>query len=677
MVDTETYSQDDGTPEEDFIFLLNEGTDLMQAGRLPEAREHLERALELRPESEQAQNLLGLTLFRIGELDRAGRIFAELVHENPIEPSLRLNLAMVHVKAKAFDEAYEELEKVLDLNPEHTRAASYMAMVCEQLERFDESAEWYERTGNSARAEELRSRDAGSPGGSDGVPEPPPLDLDDPLAVDEQMPDPGLLLGGEPTSDGVHAATLSAITAETLGRPGDVPTPEAAISARGASMGFTLDEPEVPEPPPLSGGGEGGGIDLDAGFEGTFDEEPVEKTLPYAPMPTFPDDPPPKPAVGLHVGGPLESATEEVPAPPTDTPLDEPVEKTLPYAPMPTFPDDEPPQPLAVSAEDVELVPVEDETPEGTRPYAVIPAPPPGRRGLRDEDEAEASVSPPLEDEPPAQLDADELEMVPAPEPEADAEPEAPPSEEIVLAGSPPEPEPMPEPILDLEPPPPPVDDAPLGAPMRASMAPVAISELLTADAARASDHPRQAEGGVFVWPVRDVAYVRADRMVGLGGAFEVEPVNRRYRGRRTDSFFGGTEHPLFAALGDGTAWLSAGDDDVTVLALGEEEAYLLEERILAFSGGLVWENGRLPEEGSRDLDIVHLRGKGSVALLASGSLFALEVDKERPVTVAADRLVGWSGPLVPSRAAFPGLPESVERPSIVRFDGTGRVLLV
>src|SRR5690606_18941009 len=66
-----SYPSDEGTPEEEFLYLLGEGSDLLQAGRLDAAKRELERALKMRPGNEQAKNLLGLTLFRLGELDAA------------------------------------------------------------------------------------------------------------------------------------------------------------------------------------------------------------------------------------------------------------------------------------------------------------------------------------------------------------------------------------------------------------------------------------------------------------------------------------------------------------------------------------------------------------------------------------------------------------------------------
>ena len=180
---------------------------------------------------------------------------------------------------------------------------------------------------------------------------------------------------------------------------------------------------------------------------------------------------------------------------------------------------------------------------------------------------------------------------------------------------------------------------------------------------------------GHLVLPITDVGYVRTDLLAGLSGSFEVEVVNRRYRGKRTDSLFGGAEAAVVALMGHGFALLGLNELVPTSLSLLSEEIYLVEAGVVGFSSGLVWENGRLPSEADRDLDIVHLRGSGRVVLGTKKPVVALPVKPDAPALVHASRLVGWSGQLVPYRAPLPGLPESARRVPIVRFEGTGLVL--
>ena len=481
----------DRTRDEEFYYLLTEGSEHLQAGRIEDARGHFERALAIYPTNEQATNLLGLSLFRLGHLDRARQIFADLVHNNPIEPSLRLNLSMVYLKMGKIDDAHMELERVLELNPDHPRATSYMGLVLEKKGQLERAAEYYERAGNKKRAEEIRAFRPSQTGtfpmpnlkamgvSTPPMPAPtmPPIPAPapappalPPAPVAASMPPapasmppapPPLPRGSEPPrhTSQAEAAALTAATAAQLKKGGEVPTPQAMETARGASLGFTFD----------------------------VDEK---------------------------------------------------------------------------------------------------------KRSDRDA---------------PGDL---------------------------------------------------------------------AVAEL--AGRAVAPDGGlRRTEQGLLLFPVVEVAYARTDLLAGFTGSFELEVVHRRYRGKRTDSLFGGTDAALVALSGRGMAVLHVTPSDlsITSLSLANDELYLLESSVVAFSAGLVWENGRLPSDSDKDLDIVHLRGSGRVLLGTKRPAFVLQVRSEQPVTVQASRLVGWTGQLVPYRGPLPGLPDNARRIPIVRFEGNGLVL--
>ena len=517
----------ESTPEEEFAYLLSEASERLQAGRLEEARSHLERALSLRPGHEQARNLLGLSLFRMGQLEDAASLFNDLVDDNPAEPSLRLNLAMVQLKAGHLTDARTELERVLDLDPTHARAASYMGLVLERLGSFAEAAGWYEQAGQDARARDMRAR-----AGKHSPPRAP-----EPVAADVPAPPP---LEEELAESEVQAAALSAMRAESMKRPLEMPRPIELESADKAKLGFTLEMDKADEVLDADLG-----PDLDADLDSDLDSD-------------------------------------------LDGDLDE---------------------------------------------HAVL---------------GENGPELPGSDAPSRKADL--------PKPQAAAR--------ATAAGGA-EPRRSSDPLRGGE------------TGHERFRGPLSLADLVVARRVdeKGAPEPSASLGGLVVFPVGDVAYVRTDLLVSLAGDFEVEPLNRRYRGRRTDSLFGGSHAPMIAVLGEGLSWLDPGDREVTLLKLANEELYLVEAAVLAFSSGLVWENGRLPDEDGRDLDIVHLRGTGAVVVGTKRPLLSLEVRPARPVTLHAERLIGWSGSVVPSRGPLPGLPESASRPPIVRFEGTGQVL--
>lgn len=507
--------------EEEFYYLLTEGSEHLQAGRVDEARGHFERALTINPKNEQALNLLGLSLFRLGHLERAKQIFNDLVYENPIEPSLRLNLAMVFLKQAKLEDAHVELERVLELNPDHPRAASYMGLVLEKKGQLDRAADFYERAGNKKRADEIRAFSPSKTG---------------------TFPIPNL-------------QAMGVAPAPTTAAPGP-----AAMKAAST----TTSTPSTPPAPPP------------------------------APSSTAPTKTPAAPASTSSTAVPLPSSTSSARA-------TEAAALTAATAAATQKGPEPPPKPAVESARVASsafTVEVEKKAPSSTS-LSAVPAPP---------------TSPPA------------------------------------LTST------------------------------ATATSPTSVTETALVDlASRAVDGrtlSRTAEGHL-VMPISEVGYVRTDLLASLSGAFEVEVVNRRYRGKRTDSLFGGAEAPVVALMGNGFAIMGLPELTPAALTLHNEEVYLVESSVVGFSAGLVWENGRLPSEADRDLDIVHLRGSGRVVLGTKKALITLPAKADAPVVVHASRLVGWTGQLVPYRAPLPGLPDTAKRVPIVRFEGTGTVLTI
>jgi uncharacterized protein (AIM24 family) len=100
------------------------------------------------------------------------------------------------------------------------------------------------------------------------------------------------------------------------------------------------------------------------------------------------------------------------------------------------------------------------------------------------------------------------------------------------------------------------------------------------------------------------------------------------------------------------------------------------EDRVLAFDGTLSWETGTVP---GADLRMLQFRGRGVVALSLGEAPVAIKVTDDRPTLLAAARLVGWVGRLVPhgapAREPSGGVAET-EVPFQVICQGEGVVLL-
>ena len=92
------------------------------------------------PKNEKAQNLLGLTYFKLGLFDRAAEIYELLVRDNPVDPTLRVNLGLVYLKTNALSARVREFETATDLAPEHKKAHNYLGLALAQAGEYGAGA---------------------------------------------------------------------------------------------------------------------------------------------------------------------------------------------------------------------------------------------------------------------------------------------------------------------------------------------------------------------------------------------------------------------------------------------------------------------------------------------------------------------------------------------------------
>ncbi|MGQ0507961.1 MAG: tetratricopeptide repeat protein, partial [Myxococcaceae bacterium] len=160
------------TPEEneEFLAQLGKGGELLAAGKVSEAKPHLERAHQLHPKNDKGQNLLGLTYFKLGIYDRAAEIYEKLVMDNPADPTLRVNLGLVYLKTSALQRAVREFETATDLAPEHRKSHSYLGLALAQAGEYARAKEHFILAGSEAMAEKMSRALAGE---GFGTPAPP------------------------------------------------------------------------------------------------------------------------------------------------------------------------------------------------------------------------------------------------------------------------------------------------------------------------------------------------------------------------------------------------------------------------------------------------------------------------------------------------------------------------
>ncbi|MFT3842980.1 MAG: tetratricopeptide repeat protein [Myxococcaceae bacterium] len=202
--------------DDEFLAQLYKGGELLAAGKVDEAKSHLEKAHELRPKNEKAQNLLGLTYFKLGQFPQAAEIYEALVRENPVDPTLRVNLGLVYLKTNLLEKSVKEFETATDLQPDHKKAHNYLGLALAQANDYARAREHFLIAGSEAMADKMAKAMVSAepptlgmratmempaiivPPPPPAVSEPPPevkaLPRDEPLASDPSQHEPPHML---------------------------------------------------------------------------------------------------------------------------------------------------------------------------------------------------------------------------------------------------------------------------------------------------------------------------------------------------------------------------------------------------------------------------------------------------------------------------------------------------
>ena len=176
------------------------------------------------------------------------------------------------------------------------------------------------------------------------------------------------------------------------------------------------------------------------------------------------------------------------------------------------------------------------------------------------------------------------------------------------------------------------------------------------------------ATRGALRFEVADEVHARADAVLAGTGALRWERGVRRAQGRLTTEPLGASpDVPFFRLTGTGAIWVAGPADRWVALRLTDDVLYVREDRVLAFEGPLAWESGSVKDTG---MTMLQLRGRGVVALEVPRAPVAVEVTASAPALVAAGRLFGWVGRLVPHAS------QDRTAPFQLTCEGEGIVLL-
>jgi len=180
--------------DEEFLFHLERGSDLLARGDAEGARDALERALELRSHDPKVLGPLGQANYRLGKYDAAIVAWQRLVDESPAEPAARVNLGLAFLRAKRQSQAVRQLEIALDLNPDHKKAMGYLGLALLESGDPQRAREWFRKAGSDqlvAKCDELLGAAAGTAhaapavAGAGAI----PVDVEDEAPAPEPFPE--------------------------------------------------------------------------------------------------------------------------------------------------------------------------------------------------------------------------------------------------------------------------------------------------------------------------------------------------------------------------------------------------------------------------------------------------------------------------------------------------------
>jgi hypothetical protein len=131
--------------QDDFLFHLYRGSELLQDNRILEAKEELEHALTMQPLDAKGQDLLGAVYFRLGLYPRAIQIYEGLEGQFPGDVSIKINLALCYLKTGQPEPARRALREVVAINPEHKRAWGYLGLALQKLGELEQAQIAFEK----------------------------------------------------------------------------------------------------------------------------------------------------------------------------------------------------------------------------------------------------------------------------------------------------------------------------------------------------------------------------------------------------------------------------------------------------------------------------------------------------------------------------------------------------
>jgi hypothetical protein len=160
---------------------------------------------------------------------------------------------------------------------------------------------------------------------------------------------------------------------------------------------------------------------------------------------------------------------------------------------------------------------------------------------------------------------------------------------------------------------------------------------------------------------VSSAAFLKPSTIVAASGRMSMSEIKRHFNSRTAGGVFGDPADPMCRVDGQAVLLLRVGR--VAVALRGARDLHVVQRVLSGFDDGFTWDNGRI-----LGLDVVTLRGRGSLLLDARGPPMLMAVDDGTPVHAAQDALLAWSDGVRPSPVD--------SNPRLLKLHGHGYVLV-
>jgi tetratricopeptide (TPR) repeat protein len=108
-------------------------------GNVEKARQHLQKAIEISPEFDEALNNLGTYYYRDGRFDTAAALFQRALKANPNSFPAQVNFGGALISLGRYEEALAQNLKAIAMRPEDSLAQSQTGQALFHLMRYDEA----------------------------------------------------------------------------------------------------------------------------------------------------------------------------------------------------------------------------------------------------------------------------------------------------------------------------------------------------------------------------------------------------------------------------------------------------------------------------------------------------------------------------------------------------------